>query len=221
MTSALGRRGQHARTAGSGRTWRPPKAWRPSSPSWASVTVCPSGVSRATNPLDVARLVFDQKNLLRHGLEPIVAGNASKSRRTADRRRQRPTRVAASSHRSGPHRIPATYNPPKLDQEISMSGHSKWSTIKHKKGAADAKRGRLFTKLIRRSRWPPSMGGGAPESNPRLRKAIDDAKAVNMPADNIKRGRPARHGRAARRLVRGDHLRGLRPRRHGGPRSRR
>ena len=68
-----------------------------------------------------------------------------------------------------------------------MSGHSKWSTIKHKKGAADAKRGRVFTKLIREMTMAAKQGGGAPESNPRLRKAIDDAKAVNMPADNIKR----------------------------------
>src|SRR5512144_210009 len=68
-----------------------------------------------------------------------------------------------------------------------MSGHSKWSTIKHKKGAADAKRGRIFTKLIRELTMAAKQGGGAPESNPRLRKAIDDAKAVNMPADNIKR----------------------------------
>jgi YebC/PmpR family DNA-binding regulatory protein len=68
-----------------------------------------------------------------------------------------------------------------------MSGHSKWSTIKHKKGAADAKRGRIFTKLIKEITMSARLGGGAPESNPRLRKAIDDAKAVNMPADNIKR----------------------------------
>ena len=68
-----------------------------------------------------------------------------------------------------------------------MSGHSKWSTIKHKKGAADAKRGRLFTKLIREITMAAKQAGGAPESNPRLLKAIDDAKAVNMPADNIKR----------------------------------
>jgi YebC/PmpR family DNA-binding regulatory protein len=68
-----------------------------------------------------------------------------------------------------------------------MSGHSKWSTIKHKKGAADAKRGRLFTKLIKEITMAARLGGGAAESNPRLRKAIDDAKAVNMPADNIKR----------------------------------
>jgi YebC/PmpR family DNA-binding regulatory protein len=69
-----------------------------------------------------------------------------------------------------------------------MSGHSKWSTIKHKKGAADAKRGRLFTKLIREITMAAKSGGGNPDANPRLRKAIDDAKAVNMPADNIKRG---------------------------------
>ncbi|HMA17709.1 MAG TPA: YebC/PmpR family DNA-binding transcriptional regulator, partial [Thermoanaerobaculia bacterium] len=68
-----------------------------------------------------------------------------------------------------------------------MSGHSKWSTIKHKKGAADAKRGRLFTKLIREITMSARLGGGSGDSNPRLRKAIDDAKAVNMPAENIKR----------------------------------
>jgi YebC/PmpR family DNA-binding regulatory protein len=68
-----------------------------------------------------------------------------------------------------------------------MSGHSKWATIKHKKGAADAKRGRLFTKLIKEITMAARLGGGDPGGNPRLRKAVDDAKAVNMPADNIKR----------------------------------
>ena len=68
-----------------------------------------------------------------------------------------------------------------------MSGHSKWATIKHKKGAADAKRGRLFTKLIKEIAMSARLGGGNPDGNPRLRKAIDEAKAVNMPAENIKR----------------------------------
>jgi len=68
-----------------------------------------------------------------------------------------------------------------------MSGHSKWATIKHKKGAADAKRGRVFTRLIKEIAMAARMGGGDPGGNPRLRKAVDDAKAVNMPADNIKR----------------------------------
>ncbi len=68
-----------------------------------------------------------------------------------------------------------------------MSGHSRWSTIKHKKGAADAKRGRLYTKLIKEITMSARLGGGSPEANPRLRKAIDEAKALNMPADNIKR----------------------------------
>jgi YebC/PmpR family DNA-binding regulatory protein len=68
-----------------------------------------------------------------------------------------------------------------------MSGHSKWATIKHKKGALDARRGRLFTKLIKEITMAARLGGGNPEGNPRLRKAIDDAKAVNMPAENIKR----------------------------------
>jgi len=68
-----------------------------------------------------------------------------------------------------------------------MSGHSKWSTIKHKKAAQDAKRGRLFTKLIKEITVSARAGGGDPDGNPRLRAAIDSAKAANMPADNIKR----------------------------------
>ncbi len=68
-----------------------------------------------------------------------------------------------------------------------MSGHSKWSTIKHKKGAADAKRGRIFTRLIKELTVAAREGGGSVDSNARLRKAFDDAKAANMPADNIKR----------------------------------
>ncbi|MDP8254891.1 MAG: YebC/PmpR family DNA-binding transcriptional regulator [Candidatus Alcyoniella australis] len=69
-----------------------------------------------------------------------------------------------------------------------MSGHSKWSTIKRKKGAADAKRGKLFTKFIREITIAAREGGGDPEGNPRLRTAIDKAKASNMPNDNIDRG---------------------------------
>jgi YebC/PmpR family DNA-binding regulatory protein len=68
-----------------------------------------------------------------------------------------------------------------------MSGHSKWATIKHKKGAADAKRGRVFTRIIKEISVASRAGGGDPEANPRLRSIIADAKANNMPADNIKR----------------------------------
>jgi YebC/PmpR family DNA-binding regulatory protein len=68
-----------------------------------------------------------------------------------------------------------------------MSGHSKWATIKHKKGATDAKRGRIFTRLIREISIASKSGGGDPDGNPRLRTAILAAKAENMPADNIKR----------------------------------
>src|SRR3972149_5495801 len=68
-----------------------------------------------------------------------------------------------------------------------MSGHSKWSTIKHKKGAADARRGKIFTKLIKEITVAARTGGGDPDGNPRLRAAIQAAKADNMPADNIKR----------------------------------
>ncbi|MEG9431899.1 YebC/PmpR family DNA-binding transcriptional regulator [Terriglobus sp. ADX1] len=68
-----------------------------------------------------------------------------------------------------------------------MSGHSKWATIKHKKGAADAKRGKVFTRLIKEITVAAKQGGGDPDGNPRLRTAILAAKAENMPADNIKR----------------------------------
>jgi YebC/PmpR family DNA-binding regulatory protein len=68
-----------------------------------------------------------------------------------------------------------------------MSGHSKWSTIKHKKGKADAKRGKIFTKIIREITVSAREGGGDPDANPRLRAAVAAAKAANMPADNIKR----------------------------------
>jgi YebC/PmpR family DNA-binding regulatory protein len=68
-----------------------------------------------------------------------------------------------------------------------MSGHSKWATIKHKKGAIDAKRGKLFTKLIKELTVAARMGGGDPGGNPRLRKAIDNAKGNAMPNDTIQR----------------------------------
>jgi YebC/PmpR family DNA-binding regulatory protein len=68
-----------------------------------------------------------------------------------------------------------------------MSGHSKWATIKHKKGALDAKRGKLFTKLIRELTIAAKMGGSDPGGNPRLRSAIADAKGQSMPGDTIKR----------------------------------
>ncbi len=69
-----------------------------------------------------------------------------------------------------------------------MSGHSKWSTIKRKKGAADAKRGKIFTKLIRELSTAARIGGPALDANPRLRLVVDKAKAANMPKDNIARG---------------------------------
>ena len=68
-----------------------------------------------------------------------------------------------------------------------MSGHSKWHSIKHKKGAADAKRGKVFTRIIKELTVAARAGGGDPDMNPRLRTIIADAKAANMPAENIKR----------------------------------
>ncbi len=68
-----------------------------------------------------------------------------------------------------------------------MSGHSKWATIKHKKAATDAKRGKQFTRIIKEIMIAARAGGGDADANPRLRKAVTDAKAASMPADNIKR----------------------------------
>jgi YebC/PmpR family DNA-binding regulatory protein len=68
-----------------------------------------------------------------------------------------------------------------------MSGHNRWSSIKHKKGAVDAKRGKIFTKIIKEITVAARMGGGDPTGNARLRRAMDEARASNMPSDNITR----------------------------------
>ncbi|MCX6339635.1 MAG: YebC/PmpR family DNA-binding transcriptional regulator [Candidatus Aureabacteria bacterium] len=68
-----------------------------------------------------------------------------------------------------------------------MSGHSKWASIKHKKGALDAKRGQIFSKIVREISVAARAGGGDPDSNPRLRAVILNAKAVNMPSDNVEK----------------------------------
>ena len=68
-----------------------------------------------------------------------------------------------------------------------MSGHSRWAGIKHKKGLLDAKRGKAFTRLVREIAIAARLGGGNPDSNARLRKAMDDAREANMPSDNIKK----------------------------------
>lgn len=70
---------------------------------------------------------------------------------------------------------------------LSMSGHSKWSTIKHKKGAADAKRGKIFSKIIREITVAARIGGGDPGANPRLRTIMDKARSANMPSDTVER----------------------------------
>ena len=68
-----------------------------------------------------------------------------------------------------------------------MAGHSKWANIKHRKGAQDAKRGKVFTKIIKEISVAVKDGGHEPNSNPRLRAAIQNAKSVNMPKDNVQR----------------------------------
>ncbi len=79
-----------------------------------------------------------------------------------------------------------------------MSSHSKWATIKHKKGALVANGRKIFTRLIKEITIAAKGGGGDPDGNPRLRTAILAAKAENMPQENIKRAIPARHGRTRR-----------------------
>ena len=94
-----------------------------------------------------------------------------------------------------------------------MSGHSKWHTIKHKKGAADAKRGKVFTRIIKELTVAARAGGGDPDSNPAASHDHRRGEVRQHAGRQHQARHSARHGRAARRLVRGDHLRGLRPRR--------
>jgi YebC/PmpR family DNA-binding regulatory protein len=79
------------------------------------------------------------------------------------------------------------HRPIKLQERIIMAGHSKWANIKHKKAATDAKRGKIWTRLIKELTVAARMGGGDPDTNPRLRLAIDKASDANMPKDNVTR----------------------------------
>ena len=97
-----------------------------------------------------------------------------------------------------------------------MSGHSKWASIKHKKGALDAKRGKIFTRLIKELTVAARNGGGDPDMNPRLRTVIADAKAANMPADNIKRAIRRGTGEEPGVSYEEAQYRSLRARRRGG-----
>ena len=99
--------------------------------------------------------------------------------------------------------------------EVVMSGHSHWATIKHKKAAVDAKRGKAWSKLAKAIIVAAKHGGGDPDQNLRLRYAIDDAKANGVPKDNIQRAIKTRHRRIGRRQPGGNRLRGLRRRRRG------
>jgi len=81
-------------------------------------------------------------------------------------------------------------------REVSLAGHSKWKQIKHKKAATDSKRGAIFTKIIKEITVAARFGGGDPAGNPRLRTAIDAAKAENMPGENIERAIKKEIGRA-------------------------
>ena len=101
-----------------------------------------------------------------------------------------------------------------------MSGHSKWATTKHKKAAIDAKRGKLFAKLIKNIEVAARTGGGDPAGNPTLFDAIQKAKKTSVPNDNIDRAvkRGSRRRGRWRRLA-DDHLRGLRARRRRAARS--
>ena len=93
-----------------------------------------------------------------------------------------------------------------------MSGHSRWSQIKRKKGKTDVQRGKLFSKILREITVAARNGGGDPKGNLRLKAAIESAKGANMPADNIKRAVQKGTGELPGEQLRGDHLRGLRAR---------
>ena len=98
-----------------------------------------------------------------------------------------------------------------------MSGHSKWATTKHKKAVVDAKRGKLFAKLIKNIEVAARTGGGDPAGNPTLYDAIQKAKKTSVPNDNIDRAVKRGSGaEAGRRRLPDDHVRGLRPERRRG-----
>ena len=100
----------------------------------------------------------------------------------------------------------------------TMAGHSKWANIQHRKGRQDAKRGKIFTRLIKEITVAARLGGGDPATNPRLRLAIDKAMAQNMPKDTIERAIKRGAGDLEGVELRGDPLRGLRHRRRRGDR---
>src|SRR3954447_2670742 len=112
--------------------------------------------------------------------EPCRAGTCRSPRRT-----RRSSDVRIPKRRGAPTWRPARFlSPPRIDR---MSGHSKWSSIKHKKGAADAKRGKLFTKLARAITVAARDGGGSVDANPALGLAVQKARDASMPKDNIQR----------------------------------
>src|SRR5207244_12523594 len=102
-----------------------------------------------------------------------------------------PIQASSDSQALSFQRISVWYNfagqKPPFSWRSAMSGHSKWHSIKHKKGAADAKRGKVFTRLIKELTVAARAGGGDPDMNPRLRTIVAEAKANNMPRENIER----------------------------------
>ena len=105
-------------------------------------------------------------------------------------------------------------------ERSAMSGHSKWATIKHKKGAADQARGKLFAKIIRQVEVAARQGGGDIDMNPTLRTMYQKARSASVPARHHREGHQAGHRRPRGRHLRADHLRGLRPPRRGHPHRR-
>ena len=99
-----------------------------------------------------------------------------------------------------------------------MAGHSKWANIKHKKAATDAKRGKIFTRLIKEITVAARLGGGDASANPRLRLAVDKARDQNMPKDTIDNAIKRGSGQLEGVELRGDPLRRLRDQRRGGDR---
>ena len=187
--------------------------WAPrSSTTCTGASICPRGRRwrACPGPLDVkAKLVDASRKLTVSGGGSVVeddfildvATGTIPRGRVRRLRRGRPTPPTTASwprcawpclEERGPFHYLARSSPAPIHSSARsrrhpMSGHSKWATIKHKKGALDAKRGKLFTKLIKELTVAARMGGGDPGGNPRLRKAIADAKGQSMPNDTIKR----------------------------------
>ena len=189
--------------------------------SWSS---SPRASARISFPTSAS---FDDASWVGYRLRRAPAAAACRSSRTCSRSttpKSGSRCCSGSSKQQGLH-VAGTRNRVRYNCSISanrtgptMAGHSKWANIKHKKAATDAKRGKIFTRLIREITVAAKMGGADASMNPRLRLAIDKATDQNMPKDTIERAAKRGAGGLEGVALRGDPLRGLRHQRRRGDR---